>query len=248
MDHREHCAALEEEIDRFADVLAVASPDAPVPGCPDWSVADLALHLGSVHRWAEHLVRVAAPAYQSPDSMNLDRGPVNSDWIRSGGSQLLRTLRTGDPDQSMWAWGPDQHLRWWSRRQLHETLLHRMDVDLAGGHSPTCAPEIAVDAIDEFLANLKSAAAFSPKVRELRGSGQVLRVTTSDAGANWSIRLGPDGFDVVDEMVSCDAAIEGSEVQVLLVLYRRLPFSTAHVSCSGNLELIDFWLEHSALE
>jgi uncharacterized protein (TIGR03083 family) len=171
MDHREHCAALEEEIDRFADVLAVASPEAPVPGCPDWSVADLALHLGSVHRWAEHLVRVAAPAYKSPDSMNLNRGPVNSDWIRSGGSQLLRTLRTGDPDQSMWAWGPDQHLRWWSRRQLHETLLHRMDVDLAGGHSPTCAPEIAVDAIDEFLVNLKSAAVFSPKVRELRGSG-----------------------------------------------------------------------------
>jgi uncharacterized protein (TIGR03083 family) len=248
MDHLEHCAALEVEIDRFADLVAVASPEIPVPGCPDWSLADLALHLGTIHRWAEHLVRVAAPAYQSADSMNLDRGPVDGDWIRNGGTRLLKTLRTGDPDQSMWAWGLDQHLRWWSRRQLHETLIHRMDADLANGHSPTTEPEIAVDAIDEFLVNLKSAAAFSPKVREIHGTGEVLRLKTSDTGASWSIRLTPDGFDLVDETAPSEAAIEGSVVELLLVLYRRLPFSSAHVSCSGNQVLIDFWLEHSALE
>jgi hypothetical protein len=37
---------------RFADVLAGADLDLPVPACGDWTVAQLAGHLGWVHRWA----------------------------------------------------------------------------------------------------------------------------------------------------------------------------------------------------
>ena len=56
MNHLDYCDALGAEITQFADVLATADFDDPVPGCPDWSVGDLAQHLGTVHRWAERLV------------------------------------------------------------------------------------------------------------------------------------------------------------------------------------------------
>jgi len=248
MDHVEHCDLLEVEIDNFADALEVAPPAARVPSCPDWSVADLAQHLGIIHRWAEHLVRVRADTYVSSDAMVFEQGPVGADWIRDGGERLVATLRASDPDHAMWAWGHDQHVRFWSRRQLHETLIHRMDIDLATGKAPETDARIAVDGIDEFLVNLKSAAGFSPKVRELRGTGEVLQVRTSDADANWSIKLAPDGFELTEDAATPAASLYGASMDVLLVLYRRLPLKSTNVAGSGRQDLIDFWIANSALE
>jgi uncharacterized protein (TIGR03083 family) len=248
MDHDEHCDLLEVEIDHFANNLEVAPLATRVPSCPEWSVEDLAQHLGTIHRWAEHLVRVVANARESSDSMNLELGPVGPGWIRDGGSQLVATLRASDPDHVMWAWGPDQHARFWSRRQLHETLIHQMDLDLAMGLAPDTDARIAVDAIDEFLVNLKSAARFSPRVKELRGAGEVLHVGTTDADADWSIKLLPDGFELSDDRSTPTASFRGPATDLLLVLYRRLPLTSTKVSGSGRHDLIDFWIAHSALE
>jgi uncharacterized protein (TIGR03083 family) len=248
MDHEEYCNLLEAEIDSFADSLESAPLTTRVPSCPDWSVEDLAHHLGKIHRWAEYLVRVVANSYVSSDSVDVDAGQVDAQWIRDGGSRLVSTLRAADPDCAMWAWGQDQHVRFWSRRQLHETLVHRMDLDLAMGRVPKTDARTAVDAIDEFLVNLKSAAGFSLKVRELRGHGEVLHVETTDANADWFIKLGPDGFELAQETETPTAALRGPATDVLLVLYRRLPRASTDVSISGSQELIDFWLAHSALE
>jgi uncharacterized protein (TIGR03083 family) len=248
MDHEEHCDVLDVEIETFATALEVAPRAARVPSCPEWSVEDLAHHLGRIHRWAEHLVRVNATAYESSDSINVGDGPADADWLRRGGTQLVATLRDSDPDRAMWAWGQDQHVRFWSRRQLHETLIHRMDLDLAMGRIPEIPAHVAVDGIDEFLVNLKSAARFSPKVRELRGAGEVLQVQTTDADAHWSIKFVPDGFELIDETATPAAALRGPSTDILLVLYRRLALTSTHVSGTGSHDLIDFWIAHSALE
>lgn len=248
MDHDEHCDLLEIEIGTFATTLEVAPVAARVPSCPDWSVEDLARHLGRIHRWAEYLVRVHATRYESSDSINVGDGPADAEWIRRGGAQLVATLRTSDPDRAMWAWGLDQHVRFWSRRQLHETLIHRMDLELAMGRTPGTEARIAVDAIDEYLVNLASAAGFSPKVRELRGAGEVLQVRTTDADAHWFVRLVPDGFEISQENATPTAALLGPSSDILLVLYRRLPLASSQVSATGHSDLIDFWLAHSALE
>jgi uncharacterized protein (TIGR03083 family) len=248
VEHLENCDALEVEIDRFADVLESAELDASVPGCPDWSVKDLALHLGTVHRWAERLTANVASNYQSPKSMDLVLEPVGAPWIRSGGRQLLDTLRAGDPAAPMWTWGVDQHLGWWSRRQLHETLVHRTDLEAACQVSPAVRAEIAVDAIDELLVNLERAAVFSPKVREIRGSSDVLNIRTTDVDAGWSIRLQPDGFEVSPVQKSPDAELSGPAFELLLVLYRRLALSDSRVVPYGSDELLHLWLANSALE
>jgi len=248
MEYVEQCDLLEVEIEHFAHNLEVAPRATRVPTCPDWSVEDLAQHLGTIHRWAEHLVRDGATTRESSDSMNLELGPVGAEWIRDGGSQLVATLRASDPDRAMWAWGLDQHVRFWARRQLHETLVHRMDLDLAIGLVPETDARIAVDTIDEFLVNLRSAAVFSPKVRELRGAGDVLHLAATDADADWEITLLPNGFELTHDTATPTASLRGPATDLLLVLYRRRPLASSRVSVSGRHDLIDFWITHSALE
>jgi len=96
----------------------------------------------------------------------------------------------------MWAWGADQRVRFWSRRQLHETLVHRIDVELALGLVPAASPAVAADAIDEFLVNLSGAAYFSSRVKDLRGDGERLSFQATDQGREWSVSLLPEGFEV----------------------------------------------------
>ena len=113
------------------------------------------------------------PLARIPSSeMALDKGPVNGEWIRRGGVALVATLRATNPATSMWAWGSDQHVRFWSRRQLHETLVHRFDLELSQGERPSAPAHLAADTIDEFLDNLAAAEYFSPAVARLRGNGE----------------------------------------------------------------------------
>jgi uncharacterized protein (TIGR03083 family) len=193
-------------------------------------------------------VRVRAPARISPHEMALDPGPVNPAWVVQGGAELLATLRSSDPDGAMWAWGADQHVRFWSRRQLHETLVHRFDLELALATEPTADPAVAADAIDEFLVNLSAAGAFSPGVKELTGDGSRLAFTELDGGRRWVVTLGDTGISLTPDQARADAELEADPLQLLLILYRRRALGDVPVTMSGDRDLLRFWLDHSALE
>src|ERR1700722_5493138 len=162
MSHVDDCNALEVEVGRFADVMASVSLDREIATCPGWNVRDLAEHLGVIHRWAEELVRLRSPERIKRVVSEELSAAVSPQGIEGGGRQLVATLLAADPDDEMWAWGRDQHVRFWSRRQLHETLVHRMDLELAAQIAPEAEPWIAADAIDEFLSNMATIAARDP--------------------------------------------------------------------------------------
>jgi uncharacterized protein (TIGR03083 family) len=247
VDHLEHCDVLEAEVRRFAGAQANTADDLAIPSCPGWTLLDLASHLGTVHRWAEHLVRVRA-VQRIPDSeMHFERGPVTPVWLEEGGLRLVATLRGVDPEEPMWAWGADQHARFWSRRQLHETLVHRIDVELATGRRPEVESSIAADCIDEFLVNLSMSAAFSPSVRGLRGDKRTLCFRVDDGTASWTATLLPDGFTIASGGNSGDAMLTACALDLLLILYRRSTHHEPGVLTDGDPELIDFWLRHAVL-
>lgn len=228
--------------------METTNEDAPVPSCPGWKARDLSEHLGEVHRWAEHLVRVEARKRIPSEAMGLELSPVDAGWLRRGGTALIATLRASNPDAPMWAWGADQHVRFWSRRQLHETMVHRLDLELASGLTPLVEPEVASDAIDEFLVNLKGASYFSPRVKEIHGRHQTLRVVTSDVEGRWTIDIDEDGFSLTDEESRPDAQLVGPARDLLMVLYRRCDLDGSGVAATGDGSLIDLWLSNSALE
>jgi uncharacterized protein (TIGR03083 family) len=248
VNHAEHCDHLEVEIERFARAFADADASLRVPSCPDWSVEELGGHLGFIHRWAERLVATRAAERISGSGMNQEIAPVDVAWFRHGGASLLATLRDADPAAAMWAWGPDQHVGFWSRRQLHETLVHRIDLELALDTIPEVETPVASDAIDEFLVNLASAARFSPKVRKLRGEGELVRLTATDDSATWTIQLLPEGFSLSETSVPSDAELSGPVTELLTVLYRRRALDVSNLLVTGDRSLVEHWLENSALE
>jgi uncharacterized protein (TIGR03083 family) len=248
VNHKEHCDALEVEVSRFASLLDEADFAVRVPSCPEWSVADLVSHLGLIHRWSERLVVTLAQERVPPSTMDLDLEPISAGWLRHGGVALVETLRAADPDAVMWSWGRDHHVRFWSRRQLQETMMHRVDLELALGTAITVEEAVSCDAIDELLVNLESAAAFSPKVRELKGHGEILTFRATNGPAAWTIRLTEEGFSFTEPTREANVALSGTALDVLLLLYRRAALDAVDVEVSGDRRLMEFWLTHSALE
>ena len=208
MTHDEAIDELELEIERFAAALDDADVATRVPTCPEWTIEDLALHLGLIHQWADRLVRARATVRIRRADMDLDAGPVDAAWLRRGGASLVDALRTADPATPMWAWGPDQHVAFWSRRQLHETFMHRVDLDLARGATPYVEPIVAVDAIDEFLVNLASGDDSPSDDADELASGAVVTVTATDVPKSWSVQPRDDGFRLVEER-SAEAELAG---------------------------------------
>ena len=248
MDHLECCAALEIEIARFAEVLSTTPRDAPVETCPSWNAIDLAQHLGLIHRWAEELVRRRSPERIARVTSLEDRAEVNSTWMQVGGSALVATLLESDPDDEMWAWGRDQHVRFWSRRQLHETLVHRMDLDLAANRIPRSDPTVSIDAIDEYLSNLEFVSKRSPELSSLRGNGECLRFRPDDSSAMWTVIFDGAGFRVSEDDGRVDAELVGPPLDLLLTILRRQGVDQGGVDVKGDRRLVEFWLSHSAFE
>lgn len=247
MDFATHCDQLEIEGARFVDLARGADRDSTVFACPEWTVSDLLEHVGFVHRWAEHLVRVRAPRRISGKDMDFPRGPATPEWLADGLDQLVATLRASDPDDAMWAWGEDQHVRYWARRQLHETLVHRLDLEEARAIVGDVDPDVAADAIDEFFANIESASAFSPAVKNLVGHGEIIEFIADD-GPIWTVRLQEVGFQFLPDAPRSDASVRARATELLPVIYRRRTLEGASCVVDGRRDLVEFWLANSALD
>jgi uncharacterized protein (TIGR03083 family) len=247
--HTAYCDALEAEVDRVVRTVEGSDFATPVPTCPGWTIAKLIRHLGAAHRWAEAMVRDGATHPVDPRSLTLDL-PEDSaglpGWLAAGAEMLLESLRAIDPDRPMWAWGADKRGRFWSRRMLYETIMHRCDAELALGRQPEIAPETASDGIDEFLINLPHIALVRPDIADLRGTGESLHVHCTDVDGEWLIQLNPDGLTCEYRHAKATTAVRGRAIDLLLVLYRRVP-PDDRVEVLGDEKLFTFWLDHSAL-
>ncbi|GGS81706.1 maleylpyruvate isomerase family mycothiol-dependent enzyme [Streptomyces cinerochromogenes] len=251
--------AIERETRRFAEVVRGADPARAVPACPDWALADLTRHVGSLQRWFCALLtrRVQEP----PRSREVELGMPEdvrelADWVAAGVPEVAAVLRDTDPGAAMWAWGEDQHARFWARRMLHETLVHRVDAERAVGGEPDVDPVLAADGVDEFLVNLPYAGIFAPGVTKLRGDGETLafRCTGGDgaSGGQWRVRLDPDGFRLLPRTSGDTAsepdtvAVHGPAEDLLLLLYGRRSYQEPVFDVSGDVTVLDRWFAHTA--
>jgi uncharacterized protein (TIGR03083 family) len=247
-----YCDAVAAEAARFVEAVRDLDLAARVPTCPDWSVKDLMEHMGTVHRWCAGMVSVLAPARMPSAEMELgmpwDPGEL-PDWISTGGAYVVETLRDSpDPDAPMWGWGSDKHVRFWSRRMLHETAVHRADAEFAAGLEPSIEPGVAVDGIDEFLDNLPHARRFAPHVADLHGSGQRLLFRAIDASAAWTVTLEEGRFAWDHSGDGAEVTVEGAASDLVLFIYGRYkPDDSTRFKVSGDRDLLEFWRERSSI-
>jgi uncharacterized protein (TIGR03083 family) len=251
-DHDAYCAGIEAETLTFAATIRGADPTAPIPTCGSWLMYDLVEHCGHIHRWA-------AAISAKLSARRLDRKaadwplPANpagyAPWLIAGGQDLVDVLDKADPDAPCWVWGADPHVRWWSRRILHETTVHRCDAQLALGLPAAVEPAVAVDGIDEFLDNLPYAVNFAPGVRELCGDGQRLRLSCPDREVTWTITLDPGGFSWTHDRGGgpADAAVNADATDLYLLVWGRFRLDDPEIGVTGDRALLRHWVTYSAL-
>ncbi|MFR9798750.1 maleylpyruvate isomerase family mycothiol-dependent enzyme [Streptomyces sp. MS06] len=249
VDHR---AAVAAETARFVAAVEGADPATPVPGCPGWTLNDLIRHTGSVQRWFSVLLRKRIQQPPSTRDVELhlpDREDEYPGWLAASAEVAADAFSTTGPDLPMWAWGADQHARFWARRMFFETLLHRADAETALGRRPVVDRPAAVDGIDEFLVNLPFAAFFAPKVADLRASDRTVLFAASDGDERWLVRLRPDGFGLDPAHAAADdgdAVVRGAAADLLLLVYGRVSLDGGLVSVEGDGELLEHWFANSA--
>ncbi|MEU5637496.1 maleylpyruvate isomerase family mycothiol-dependent enzyme [Streptomyces rishiriensis] len=249
VDHR---AAVAAETARFVAGLKDADLTTAVPSCPGWTLADLVKHTGSVQRWFSGLLhaRVQEPPRTRDVDLRLpERQEDYPDWLADSATVAAQAFAATDLDLPMWAWGVDQHARFWARRMLFETLLHRVDAELALGRPATVDRPLAVDGIDEFLVNLPFATPFAPNVAKLRGPDQTIRFNATDGEGSWFVRLRSDGFGLdanAGDAEAADATVHGTAADLLLLVYGRLHHSAAVFTQDGDKDLLTHWFANSA--
>jgi uncharacterized protein (TIGR03083 family) len=254
-----YCERIETETARLGrDLVSLPLADdaaRPVLTCPGWTVADLIGHTGMVHRWAERIIRTRAT--ERVDQREIDATlPEHlhqyADWLTAGASELTETLRAAGPDAACWAWGADHHARWWARRALHETIVHRSDVVFVTGHEPVLDSDDAADGIDELLANLPYGRRSSVSMAELPTGGETLHLHATDSDGEWMIMLTPDGMAWERGHGQGDVAVRGQVADLLLLVYGRLDPGHVHpegprLQIFGNRDLLTTWLTKTAL-
>ncbi|MER6849361.1 maleylpyruvate isomerase family mycothiol-dependent enzyme [Streptomyces flaveolus] len=271
--HERYCDEIALQVGQLRDLVTSGTDlSATVPTCPDWSLEDLVRHTGGALRWAGLLVRTRArenvpdeevPGAAGPDARG-DAAALGA-WLAESGEAFVGAAREAGPDAKVWSWGGRHDAGFWARRMTHEVTVHRADVALTAGQPYRVAPDVAADAIDEWLEIVEfvQRTGTDPEANELRGPGRSIHLHATDAapGADaersemgvppaegWGrlIELGEDGFTWRPGHEKATAALRGPLTDVLLAFYRRLPLDAPGIEVLGERELLEFWLERAS--
>jgi uncharacterized protein (TIGR03083 family) len=258
LDHDRYHTELQAETARFAEAVHDADPATPVPTCPEWTLAQLTAHVGFGQRWAAVIVerRATTPVpHEQVDDLAVPAGAGDrSSWLLAGARRLSHAVREAGPQAGVWTWADDRTAGFWLRRITHDTLVHRLDAELAVGREVRLAPEVAADCVSDLLDMFSILPRIDdfPALAELRGHGQTLHFKATDPGlgdaGEWLARRTPSGVVWEHGHGPGDAALRGRALDLLLVLSRRAALDGSGVETSGDPRLLAHWLEHSRLE
>ena len=251
-----YAAEVEASTAGLAEILAEHDQSLPIPTCPEWTLRQLVTHVGRAHRWAAEITRTRSEAFipfrEVPDGkLPADRAEQCA-WLRAGAARIVGAVRAADGDL-VWSFTGPVPASFWLRRMAHETLVHRADAQLAAGAEPepVIEPEVAADAIDEWLMLLTGGTVGNAGDRAKAlpaGAGLHLHATDDGLGGRgeWMIRHDAGGLTVEPGHGKGDAALAGPAVSLLLVLMRRRPVADPAVTVYGDSAVVAGWLARTA--
>jgi uncharacterized protein (TIGR03083 family) len=239
-------AEIEASTETLAGLVHGEDLTRQVPTCPEWTLRQLATHVGRAHRWAAEITATRSaefiPFRQVPDGRIPDDPALHAPWLRAGAAGLIEAVRDAGSDP-VWTFDGLRPASFWARRMAHETAVHRADAEITVGREPEFEPDLAVDAIDEWLGYMSGSGASDSRVAALP-DGAVLHVHVTDEGVDgeWLVRREGDSVTVQPSHGKGDVAVRGPAGRLLLVLLRRLPPDDPQVEVLGDAALLTGWL------
>ncbi|MFJ3338173.1 maleylpyruvate isomerase family mycothiol-dependent enzyme [Streptomyces sp. NPDC086766] len=257
--HDRYCDEIGRQVELLRTVVTSgADLAATVPTCPEWSLEYLVRHMGGALRWVEALVRTRAREDIPEERIPLVRGPEEQGdpaaldaWLAESGRMVVDALREAGPEARVWSWAGEPDAGFWARRMTHEITVHRADATLAAGLPYEVAPEVAADALDEWLEIVEWVQRTKPDKdsEELRGPGRSihLHAVDTDPGLNaeWIVELTEKGVAWRRGHEKATVALRGPLTSVLLAFYSRLPLDSPELEVAGDRALLEFWLERA---
>ncbi len=211
-----------------AAVAAAPSLDVTVPSCPEWTLADLAQHIGDGRRtWAATVA--AGPATARADGRDVpvpERRDEIPAWLEDATRELVTALDEAGPDRECWAWwtGSPHNAGAVARHQLQQLAVHTYDAQLTIGAAEPLPTEIALDGVDEFLQTCVTTA--SPWPHEPATIGY-----HAAEGRSWWLLLDGNGAHTVQET---DATAEATATASDLVLFMYGRHDLSAMDASGD--------------
>jgi uncharacterized protein (TIGR03083 family) len=204
---------------RFSDCLG-GDLSVPVVHCGDWSLRDLADHMGRGNAWVVGAVRERRKDRAGTAPPEADSG-VRA-WFDASAAELDSALALPAGTEA-WTFWPPHTVEFWRRRRVHENQVHVWDAETAarGGAAPL-DPVFAADGVAEVFDTM---AARQVARKRLAEPAAAVRITASDTGGSWT--WGPG-----EPVVELTAAAE----RLLLHLWGRIAHEDPSLSWSGDRE------------
>jgi uncharacterized protein (TIGR03083 family) len=248
----DHYGQIESGAAAIAALVAGGDLGLPIPTCPEWTLRELAIHVGRAHRWAAQIAATRSPKYLEFGSVPDGRFPgdaaAQAGWLTAGARRAVAAIGEAGQDQ-VWTFGTVGPASFYGRRMGHETMVHAADAQLAAGQRSDLPAALAADAIDEWLTVLMPLVVGPPDPREQAlPPGAALHVQPAGAGG-WVVRREPAGVTVTRTAGpaaagpgGADVVLAGPAAALLLVLMGRVPARDPAVTVSGDRALLDRWL------
>ncbi|GIH11361.1 hypothetical protein Rhe02_94280 [Rhizocola hellebori] len=214
----------------YRRLVQVTSGDltARVPTCPEWTVDDLVNHVAHVYLHKAAVMRLNAMPRPWPPAPT---GETPSQLLQRGYAEMSAEFvaRAGESAAATW-FEPDQTVGFWRRRMAQETVIHRIDAELAMGVPSEPIPaDLALDGIDEVLRIMLAWASrrwpdkFTAELS--KGDGSVLVID------RWLVSWNSSGVSISDEGTEIgDGDVSGSAEAVLRWLWRRADDSAVQLA------------------
>lgn len=243
-------AALLEQNHAFGEVIRSADPSTPVPTCPEWSLRQLFRHVGRGDRWAAQIVRDRLDHFLDPRDVEEGKPPPDPDgavsWLHGGAQLLVDAVEQVGADTPVWTFLGTRPAQWWIRRRVHEAAVHRADAALAVGLDYTLAPELAADAITEWLerATLQAGSDGAPL-----HAGDTVHLHATDDGlgeaGEWTLRADGGHITWSHDHGKGTVALRGPATDLLLAVTRRVAVADTDIAVFGDSAVWQNWLDHT---
>jgi hypothetical protein len=161
------------------------------------------------------------------------------EFMSWGFDAITKALDINRPERPTWSWHHSDHsVDFWFRRMAHETVIHRIDAELALGSVTPIDEALALDGVDEVLDFLPLMGSW-PEVPNI-DFGIVSIVASATGGTKfWDLNFTNEAATVsaaTESHADARLVISGDAEAMDLYLWGRIDNSDPRISMTGEGE------------